>query len=325
MSNTTEQAHLKDEARVGYIDALLEKSEEAYLLALEIVNKPTIKYRTEGFCFFICNAWELLLKAFIIRRENDVSAIDFKHNPNQTLGLLECIEKVFTSTTDYTKGNLNLIREIRNKSTHLFLPEYDFKFASVFQRCVSNYNLFMKKHFPEYPLNRQVSAFVALSNLPDEKSSALSLNPKSLLQYKMLEDRISADKNEELITQTIKLVSTKKTKEADIKFSISDDSDGNVHFIEVPKDVNLTHPYSAKQAVRKIKETLALSAGISHGFTMSTFTNLCKDKNVKDNQNYCYEVDYGQSVIKKYSDSLIEYIIYIYTQDDNIDAANKKD
>ena len=33
-----------------YIEALLTKSEEAYLLALEIINKPTINYRTEGFC-----------------------------------------------------------------------------------------------------------------------------------------------------------------------------------------------------------------------------------------------------------------------------------
>lgn len=47
-----------------YIEVLLKKSEEAYLMAIEIINKPTINYRTEGFCFFMCNAWELLLKAF---------------------------------------------------------------------------------------------------------------------------------------------------------------------------------------------------------------------------------------------------------------------
>ncbi len=39
-----------------YVSTLLEKSEEAYLMALEIINKPTINYRSEGFCFFICNA-----------------------------------------------------------------------------------------------------------------------------------------------------------------------------------------------------------------------------------------------------------------------------
>ena len=39
-----------------YVNALLNKSEEAYLMSIEIINKPTINYRTEGFCFFICNA-----------------------------------------------------------------------------------------------------------------------------------------------------------------------------------------------------------------------------------------------------------------------------
>ena len=306
---------LNTEEMNTYINALLEKSEEAYLLALEIINKPTIKYRTEGFCFFVCNAWELLLKAFIIRRENDVNAISFKHNPNQTLGLMECIEKIFTSTTDYTKANLNYIREIRNKSTHSFLPEYDFTFASVFQRCVSNYNIFVKKHFPDFPLNKQVSAFVALSNLPDGRTSFLSLNPRSLFQLKMLEDKISSDINEDSISQTIKLVSTKKSKEADIRFSISDDADGSVHFITVPKDVNETHPYSAKEAVKKIKETLIFSMGTEHGFTMTTFINLCRDMKVRDNQSFCYEVDYGKSRIKKYSESLIEYLLYVYSRD----------
>ena len=30
---------------------LLEKSQEAFILAIEIYNKPTIKYRVEGFSF----------------------------------------------------------------------------------------------------------------------------------------------------------------------------------------------------------------------------------------------------------------------------------
>ena len=31
------------------IDKMIEKSQEAFLLAIEIYNKPTIKYRLEGF------------------------------------------------------------------------------------------------------------------------------------------------------------------------------------------------------------------------------------------------------------------------------------
>ena len=47
----------------NFINKLLEKSVEAFIMGLEIYNKPTLKYRLEGFSFFICNAWELMLKA----------------------------------------------------------------------------------------------------------------------------------------------------------------------------------------------------------------------------------------------------------------------
>lgn len=33
------------------INNMLDKSEEAFLMAIEIYNKPTIKYRLEGFAF----------------------------------------------------------------------------------------------------------------------------------------------------------------------------------------------------------------------------------------------------------------------------------
>ena len=42
----------------NFINKLLEKSVEAFIMGLEIYNKPTLKYRLEGFSFFICNAWE---------------------------------------------------------------------------------------------------------------------------------------------------------------------------------------------------------------------------------------------------------------------------
>lgn len=46
-------------------ERLIEKSQEAFLLAIELYNRPTIRYHAEGCCFFLCNAWELMLKAHI--------------------------------------------------------------------------------------------------------------------------------------------------------------------------------------------------------------------------------------------------------------------
>lgn len=65
-------------------EQLIDKSKEAFILAIEIYNKPSIKYRLEGFSFFICNAWELMLKAHMIKKFGEES-IYFPDKPNRTI------------------------------------------------------------------------------------------------------------------------------------------------------------------------------------------------------------------------------------------------
>lgn len=48
-------------------ERLIDKAKEAFVMSIEIYNKPSIRYRLEGFSFFICNAWELMLKAYMIK------------------------------------------------------------------------------------------------------------------------------------------------------------------------------------------------------------------------------------------------------------------
>ena len=50
----------------GLKGRLVDKSIEGYILALETINRLSIQYRVETFCYLICNAWELLLKAKIL-------------------------------------------------------------------------------------------------------------------------------------------------------------------------------------------------------------------------------------------------------------------
>lgn len=49
-------------------DRLVDKSVEAFIVGLELYNKPTLRYRIEGFSYFIINAWELMLKAELLNR-----------------------------------------------------------------------------------------------------------------------------------------------------------------------------------------------------------------------------------------------------------------
>ncbi len=90
---------------VSVTEKLIEKSKEAFLMAIEIYNKPSIKYRVEGFSFFICNAWELMLKSHMINKFGD-SSIYYKENKDRTITLENCVKKVFTNDKDPLRRNL---------------------------------------------------------------------------------------------------------------------------------------------------------------------------------------------------------------------------
>ena len=96
---------------------LVDKSVEAFIMGLEIYNKPTIKYRIEGFSFFICNAWELMLKAHIINNDSE-EAIYFKDSRDRTISLENAVETVFSDKHGSLRKNLIQIIELRNTSTH---------------------------------------------------------------------------------------------------------------------------------------------------------------------------------------------------------------
>jgi predicted DNA-binding protein (UPF0278 family) len=53
--------------------ALLRKSRDNMLLALELYNRPSLENRMDGFVLCFCTAWEQLLKAILIEQEGEES------------------------------------------------------------------------------------------------------------------------------------------------------------------------------------------------------------------------------------------------------------
>ena len=117
---------------------LLEKSKEAFVMAIEIYNKPTIRYRVEGFSFFICDAWELMLKAYMIKAFGE-NSIYYKDNPDRTITLENCLQKVISNEKAPVRRNLSKIVELRNTSTHFVTEEYEMIYIPLFQACVLNF------------------------------------------------------------------------------------------------------------------------------------------------------------------------------------------
>ncbi len=123
-------------------ERLVLKSVEAFIMGLEIYNKPTIKYRIEGFSFFICNAWELMLKAEMLNRG---FSIYYSDNPERTLSLEYVLKKIYSDENTRIRLNLEKIIELRNISTHFITEDYEIKYAPLFQACVLNLASEMKR------------------------------------------------------------------------------------------------------------------------------------------------------------------------------------
>ncbi len=104
----------------------------------EAIKEKDMEGYVEGFSFFICNAWELMLKAHMINKFGKDS-IYYKDNRNRTITLENCLQKVITNEKAPIRKNLAKIIELRNTSTHFVTEEYEMIYIPLFQACILNF------------------------------------------------------------------------------------------------------------------------------------------------------------------------------------------
>ena len=240
------------------INTLLDKSEEAFLMAIEIYNKPTINYRLEGFAFFICNAWELLLKSKMLQNNE---SIYYPDKPNRTISLSNCITNVFTNDKDPVRKNLEILVGLRNTSTHFVIKEMDSIYLPFMQANVLNYSQKLFDYFGRDITQKINSSFMTLviNNEEVSEENILSRYGDNIFNryYKMKDETkqiIAENANEKLaikVDLNVKIVKDKE--EAKTTFRIAKDGEEPVSIIKELKDTNLTHCYNQKR-IREIEK-----------------------------------------------------------------------
>ena len=304
------------------VERLLDKSKEAFAMAIELYNKPTIHYRVEGFAMFICNAWELMLKAHMLKEKGSKS-IYYKDNADRTLSLENCIQKVFTNNKDPLRLNLEKIVELRNTSTHFITEDYEMVYVPLFQACILNFNekmmafhqIDMTKIIPQNFLSLSVS-MKALS-----ESEIVAKYPeeiaKKILDMKNNVDALSIENNNAKFAIRIDHYHyiTKNKDKATSFVKIDNTADANVKIIKELKDSNNTHNLTAKACITKIKERLTKDHvelyynGNIVKFSSFHFINYCKYFNIKENERFCYIHKQFSQPQYSYSLQTIEFII----------------
>lgn len=151
-----------------------EKSQAAMLAAIEVYNKPKFTYREETFCLLAINAWELMLKAKVLRENgNQIRAIQvfeprklkggtfsrvhktLKKNRSGnalTIGIPSCINALRMrgfSLSPAVSTNIDALTEVRDNAVHFIVASEILQRGVLEIACatIKNYVLLSKQWF----------------------------------------------------------------------------------------------------------------------------------------------------------------------------------
>lgn len=301
-------------------DRLVEKSKEAFIMAIEIYNKPTLRYRLEGFSFFICNAWELMLKAHLIKIYGE-SAVYYTDKPDRTITLSDCIQKVFTNEKAPLRRNLTKIIELRNTSTHFITEEYEAVYVPLLQACVLNFVDKMNEFHGEDLTLLIPENFLTLSvRISQLDESTIRAKYSQQVAERLIStagelDPIIENNNSHFAIRLEHLhYATKDRDSATELYHLDKEATEGVRFIKELKDPNLTHKYTAKNCIKEINRrlqkegTILLFHGIPATFNQYHFKNIVSHFGLKENEKMCFVYQVSSMPQYSYSQQAIDFI-----------------
>ena len=213
---------------VSEVNRLIEKSVEAFLLGLEIYNKPTIHYRVEGFSFFIVNAWELMLKAEMLKRD---MSIYYRDNTSRTVNVEVAIRKIYSDKNTKIRLNLEKIIDLRNTSTHYITEDYEQKYSPLFQACVLNYVNEMRRFHNVKIEDHIAQNFLTItSNYEPLDNEQIKLKYAPEVAEKLIQQANEIDVLNEAYNSVITVVTEKMHKE---NFKIDYDKGFNTYVLNM--------------------------------------------------------------------------------------------
>lgn len=306
---------------------LVDKSVESFILGLEIYNKPTIHYRVEGFSFFVTNAWELMLKAYLIKNEG-MDSIYFKDNPSRTIGLSKALHKVYPNSKDPLRKNLEKIIELRNTSTHFITEDYELIYVPLFQANVINYSKqLLKLHgidITDFISQNFLTLSISLATLSDDQIKA-KYSAQMAEHFIKVRNDVAVVEDDPSPRLSIPLIQqlriTKKKSEADFTVNIDNNSDLTIATAVTMKDPNKIYKYSYGNIVEAVNDQLEIrkipflfvkpNGETRAKFNTSDLQLFVQFYGIKKDPRYAFNHKWGHPTHSEYSYSqqLTEFIV----------------
>lgn len=309
--------------------SLIENSIESFIHALETINRPSVKYRMEAFCFLFCNSWELLMKAKLLNDKKRIFYRKPRKKPRRSLSLEDCLNRIFTSDTDAIKLNIRKIYDFRNNAMHLVIPFVPADIMGLFQAGVINYPKALKDWFGINLSNKIPLGMMVLVYDFDPKQHSLEYakmtRKLSAETVRWLNDFQSEIRGQALslgesapqfyIPIDLKVAIVKNPQKADIVLS-SGAVGKEALILEVPKYADKTHPYRRRELTEVINERLNGKVIISP----YDITCIKKVYNLRERIEFVYNPRFYSP---QYSNAFADWIIEQITKNQNFISATR--
>ena len=301
-------------------EQLIDKAKEAFIMAIELYNKPSLRYRLEGFSFFICNAWELMLKAHLINKSGE-AAIYYPDNHNRTISLENCIQRIFTNEKAPLRKNLEKIIELRNTSVHFITEEYESLYIPLLQACVFNFvdkmkdfhSVDMTEIIPENFITLSVR-LRALDETVIRGKYSEQIADRFIETRRELDPMIDENNSSFAIRVEHYHYATKDRSEATEVYYIEKEAAEGVRVIKELKNPNATHKYNTKACIREINKRLhkhgvqLLFQGEPKVFKSHHFQLFASYFELKQNEQMCFVYNVSSQPQYSYSQQAIDLI-----------------
>lgn len=300
------------------IRSLMKRSLDAFTLALEVYNRPSLENRVEAFCIFSVSAWELMLKAMVIKASG--SHAIFQKN-KRSISVTEALNKVMNQN-DPVRMNIEALIELRDSAIHLLIPELQPQLSRLFQANVLNYQQRYTLEMGCSPLSGQSVGMLSLviDGAPSEiaiiKENYGKMTSDAVGEFLEKFNTTASKVNsfEFCIPMDYRLTLSRSKRNSDLVLSTGESGQKAI-IIRETKDPDTTHPHYTKAAIVLINSKQEIP------ITTYSFRAVIKKHDIqKDRKSEMhYEID-GRH---RYSDKFINWFVANLSQPKWLEEAIK--
>ena len=271
LSQSKHRRELGYKCKSGLAKALLKKSRDNMILALELYNRPSLENRLDSFVLCFCTAWEQLLKSILIERDGEETIFQTKSKPGrirESISLRDCLNRTYESSST-VKKNISRIAYYRDQAVHLLMPEVQGIMSRIFQSGVMNFGKAFHNFAQQPFLPSSHAGMLSIVGKLGSPSNATILAKYgnnvggeliSLLES-LVEEAKQTDDIEFAIPLNVQLVFATDDEEGNAvtlsKAEAGMEALANAIVVEKPVDRSRTHPFRTVETIREINKRLS--------------------------------------------------------------------